>query len=111
MAIEQQDWECLKELMNANFEQRRKLYTGNYRKKLIQNLKKKITKNALDHCMGGENLKMIAIARQYGAAAKFSGSGGAIVGLLLDESKKMKMAESFQKNGFVCIGIVPNHTL
>ena len=51
---------------------------------------------------------MIAIARQFGAAAKFSGSGGAIVGLLLGESKKSKMAESFQKNGFVCIGITIN---
>ena len=58
----------------------------------------------LDHCLGGENLKMIALARQFGAAAKFSGSGGAIVGLLLDQSKKLKMAESFQKNGFVYIG-------
>lgn len=47
---------------------------------------------------------MIALARQFGAAAKFSGSGGAIVGLLLDQSKKLKMAESFQKNGFVYIG-------
>jgi len=58
--------------------------------------------------LGGENLKMIAIARQYGAAAKFSGSGGAIVGLLLDESKKAKLAETFQTSGFVFIDLIPN---
>ena len=51
---------------------------------------------------------MVALARQHGAAAKFSGSGGAIVGLLLDQSKKVKLAESFQSNGFVYIDLVPN---
>ena len=54
---------------------------------------------------------MIALARQFGAAAKFSGSGGAIVGLLLDQSKKLKMAESFQKNGFVYIGMYFYHNV
>ena len=58
-----------------------------------------------DHCLGGENLKMIAIARQFDAAAKFSGSGGAIVGLLTDQSKKTKMKEMFNKNGFVYLGL------
>ena len=51
---------------------------------------------------------MVAIARQYGAAAKFSGSGGAIVGLLLDPTKRAKLAETFQTNGFVFIDLVPN---
>ena len=60
----------------------------------------------LDHCLGGENLKMIAIARQFEAAAKFSGSGGAIVGLLTDKSRKTKMKETFNKNGFVYLGTV-----
>ena len=62
----------------------------------------------LDHCLGGDNLKMVALARQHGAAAKFSGSGGAIVGLLLDQSKKAKLVESFQQAGFVYVDIVPN---
>ena len=84
VAMEQSDWEALKNLMNSNFEQRRKLYG--------------------DHCLGGENLKMVAIARQFGAAAKFSGSGGAIVGLLTDKEKKQKMKETFNKNGFVYLG-------
>ena len=47
---------------------------------------------------------MIAIARQFDAAAKFSGSGGAIVGLLTDQSRKTKMKETFNKNGFVYLG-------
>ena len=52
-AIENQDWEELHKLITQNFEQRRKLYG--------------------DHSLGGDNLKMVAIARQHGAAAKFSG--------------------------------------
>ena len=47
---------------------------------------------------------MIAIARQFDAAAKFSGSGGAIIGLLTDQSRKTKMKETFNKNGFVYLG-------
>ena len=54
---------------------------------------------------------MIAIARQFDAAAKFSGSGGAIVGLLTDESKKRKMKETFNKNGFVYLGLPLMHII
>ncbi len=37
-----------------------------------------------DAALGEANLQMIEIARQYGAAAKFPGSGGAVVGMCLD---------------------------
>lgn len=62
--------------MNQNFEQRRKLYG--------------------DACLGDDNLKMISIARKFGASAKFSGSGGAIVGLLLEEEREIEMKETYQ---------------
>jgi len=62
--------------MDKNFEQRRILYG--------------------DACLGDDNLKMISIAKEHGASAKFSGSGGAIVGLLLEESKEDQMKRAFQ---------------
>jgi glucuronokinase len=75
-AIEAENWTNLQKLMDKNFEQRRNLYG--------------------DACLGVENLKMISIAKEYGASAKFSGSGGAIVGLLLEESKENQMKSAFQ---------------
>ncbi|TPX44126.1 galactokinase [Synchytrium endobioticum] len=48
-------------LMDANFNLRRSLYG--------------------DAVIGRANLRMIEVARKYGFAAKFSGSGGAIIGL------------------------------
>jgi hypothetical protein len=38
----------------------------------------------------------------------FLGSGGAIVGLLLDSSKFCSMKNEFQKEGFVVADIIPN---
>lgn len=38
--------------------------------------------------LGSANLEMIDIARRHGSCAKFSGSGGAIFGMCLDEKKK-----------------------
>ena len=40
-----------------------------------------------DQVLGNDNLRMIDIARSYGSSAKFSGSGGAVVGLSLDSTK------------------------
>jgi len=77
VAIEAEHWSCLQKLMDKNFEQRRILYG--------------------DACLGDDNLKMISIAKEHGASAKFSGSGGAIVGLLLEESKEDQMREHSRK--------------
>ena len=70
VALEQSDWEALKNLMKSNFEQRRKLYG--------------------DHCLGGENLKMVAIARQFGAAAKFSDLVVQLLAFLLIKKRNKK---------------------
>ncbi|CBY18920.1 unnamed protein product [Oikopleura dioica] len=88
VAIEAEHWSCLQKLMDKNFEQRRILYG--------------------DACLGDDNLKLISIAKEHGASAKFSGSGGAIVGLLLEESKEDQMKRAFQKSGFVYIRIIPH---
>lgn len=60
-AIEAQDHEKLANLMDENFETRRKLYG--------------------DAVLGRTNLEMIELCRRCGAAAKFPGSGGAVLGL------------------------------
>ena len=58
------------ELMDANFDRRRKIYR-----------------------IGKENIRMIEAARSVGASAKFTGSGGAIVGTYRDA----KMFEALKR--------------
>jgi hypothetical protein len=43
---------------------------------------------------------MVAVARQYGAAAKLCGSGGAIVGALAPESDMEAIARALRERGF-----------
>merc|ERR1712137_1179464 len=60
-ALERQDHKALCDLMDENFSERLKLYG--------------------EECLGQQNLKMIDICQRTGAAAKFPGSGGAVLGL------------------------------
>ncbi len=62
-ALEARDSVRLGQLMDANFDQRAKLYQ-----------------------LSEGNLRMVRVAREAGASAKFSGSGGAIVGVCPDEA-------------------------
>ncbi|CAG8715893.1 7517_t:CDS:2, partial [Cetraspora pellucida] len=77
----------LAKLMNMNF-----------------NLRQEIFGNKI---LGKNNLKMIELARKFGFAAKFTGSGGTIVGLWEDENNKdmmlniEKLKNELQKEGFV----------
>uniref|UniRef100_A0A671UDZ7 Glucuronokinase with putative uridyl pyrophosphorylase n=1 Tax=Sparus aurata TaxID=8175 RepID=A0A671UDZ7_SPAAU len=64
MALRARDWSSLAQLMDQNFELRRTVYT--------------------DDCLGPGNLKMVQLAKQFGSAVKLPGSGGAVVGLCLD---------------------------
>jgi len=60
-ALEARDHGKLCDLMDENFATRRGLYG--------------------DACLGQNNLRMVEICRRFGAAAKFPGSGGAVLGL------------------------------
>lgn len=60
-AIEKRDHATLADLMDENFATRRRLYG--------------------DACLGQKNLHMVDICRRNGAAVKFPGSGGAVLGL------------------------------
>lgn len=57
-ALLQSDWPRLADLMDANFDMRRKIFR-----------------------LSEGNLRMVETARSLGASAKFTGSGGAIIGL------------------------------
>src|ERR1035437_6998890 len=61
IAIMKSDWEELGRIVNANYELRR----------TIMNI-------------APENQRMIDVAREAGASAKFAGSGGAVVGVCKD---------------------------
>lgn len=61
-ALEQGNVQAMSEMINANFDRRRKIYK-----------------------ISDENLLMVEAARSVGASAKFTGSGGAIVGICKDE--------------------------
>lgn len=60
-AITQFDQDQFADLMDENFDTRRRIYG--------------------DACLGQRNLRMIEIIRKKGVAAKFPGSGGAVLGL------------------------------
>lgn len=87
-AVLAKDFATLADLMDENFALRRKLYT--------------------DPALGADNLTMVGIAQKHNAGAKFSGSGGAIVGLCRDQSKFSALQEELQCKGFVCVPLVAN---
>lgn len=67
-AIEARDHAMLADLMDENFENRRRLYG--------------------EGPLGPKNIQMIEICRRCGAAAKFPGSGGAVLGLCRPPGKR-----------------------
>ncbi|XP_069391182.1 glucuronokinase with putative uridyl pyrophosphorylase [Paralichthys olivaceus] len=86
-ALQHRDWSRLAQLMDQNFELRRSVYT--------------------DDCLGPGNLKMVQLARQFGSAVKLPGSGGAVVGLCLDQARLVEMRQAFQEAGCVFCVIAP----
>lgn len=76
------------ELMDKNFNLRRKLYG--------------------DACLGWKNLRMIEIAREHGAAAKFPGSGGAIlVCCRTGKTDPLALRYAYEAENFVFIKLDP----
>lgn len=85
-ALAQGDLITLAQLMNTNFSLRRSMFG--------------------DAALGASNLRMIELARSVGAAAKFTGSGGAIVVLCLEGSAQAQQLQQFcSQEGFVMIKV------
>jgi glucuronokinase len=90
-ALERRDFDRVGELMNKNFDLRRKIFG--------------------DRVIGEKNLEMIQIARELGFPAKFSGSGGAIVGIYRTWEELRQLAQVYREHGFefVKVAIDPGY--
>lgn len=86
-AIEDRDYEAFGDLINRNFDLRRRLYG--------------------EQALGSHNLEMVEIARSAGLPAKFPGSGGAIVGIYDDPARLEFAAEAFHQAGYVVQPVTP----
>lgn len=66
----------LARLMNENFDRRRSIYNLN-----------------------PKHIRMVELAREMGASAKFAGSGGSVIGTYEDEAMYTRLKEAFDKEG------------
>jgi glucuronokinase len=83
-ALEASDAPALARLMDRNFDLRRAIFG--------------------DAALGAENLRMVATARSVGAAAKFTGSGGAVVAFCPQgEAQEEALREACAAAGFVAV--------
>uniref|UniRef100_A0A7S0PXY3 GHMP kinase C-terminal domain-containing protein n=1 Tax=Coccolithus braarudii TaxID=221442 RepID=A0A7S0PXY3_9EUKA len=82
------DWAALGKAMNDNFALRRRIYG--------------------DACLGADNLKMISIASELGVPAKFSGSGGAVLGMCTEAATLEALKASYASNGFEFVELTPH---
>lgn len=79
-ALMTQDIGALNTYINANFDRRCKIYR-----------------------ISEDNLRMVRVARSAGASAKFTGSGGAIVGFYKDQKMFIRLKKALSYNGIKVI--------
>ena len=79
-ALEGGEIDALGELMDRNFDLRRELYG--------------------DEVIGAQNLEMVELARGFGLPAKFTGSGGAITGVLFEGADVATLRDAFEERGY-----------
>jgi glucuronokinase len=79
-ALEQGDHATLGQLMNQNFNLRRKIFG--------------------DHVLGEKNLRMVEIGRHHGAPTKFPGSGGAVIGIYDSAEHLEELRQAYTREGF-----------
>jgi len=83
--LENGDTDKLGKLMNENFDLRRKVYG--------------------DRVIGSDNLRMVELVRSEGAPAKFTGSGGAVIGIVEHRSQYQAIARKARAEGFKVVKI------
>jgi len=81
------NFDAFGDLMNQNFALRRQLFS--------------------DAVVGAPNIEMVEIAHKFGCAAKFPGSGGAILGLAKSKSDFKNLRKAFEDNGCVFCVLEP----
>jgi len=82
-ALMRRDYSTLGRLMDLNFDLRTKLVG--------------------EEVIGEKNLEMVQIARDLGSPAKFSGSGGGIVGLIRDNFEELK--KTYEEKGYKALKV------
>ncbi|KAK9925384.1 hypothetical protein M0R45_033708 [Rubus argutus] len=90
-ALLEKDYTKLAALMNSNFDLRRRMFG--------------------DDALGALNIEMVEVARRVGAAAKFTGSGGAVVAFCPAGPSQVKLLEDVCQNaGFILepIKVIPS---
>ncbi|CAB4059499.1 GLCAK [Lepeophtheirus salmonis] len=88
VALIKGDFGSLGELINSNFDHRRSMYD-------VQSL-------------GENNLNMIEIAREvFNCPCKFPGSGGAVLGIIIDDSKETLMQKKYESLGYKFVVVEP----
>lgn len=85
--LQARDYRRLGELMDANFDLRRRIYG--------------------DEAIGPNNLEMVTLARSFGLPAKFTGSGGAITGILWPDSPVERIERAFTERGYRFTRVTP----
>ena len=75
-ALLARDYQRLGELMNQNFDRRRRLYQ-----------------------LAPRHIEMVELARSLGASAKFAGSGGSVIGIYRDEAMYQALGQAFEAAG------------
>ena len=58
-----------------------------------------------DAALGSTNLRMIEVCRSVGAAAKFTGSGGAAIVLCLNDEQKDKLKCACANDQFIVLDL------
>jgi glucuronokinase len=76
------DYQALADLINKNFDTRRSIYNLN-----------------------SKHIRMVELAREIGASAKFAGSGGSIIGTYKDKEMFERLKQAFESEG--CAVIIP----
>ncbi|KAG1044718.1 hypothetical protein G6F43_011418 [Rhizopus delemar] len=93
LALERKDHQAFAQLMSSNFNLRRQVYG--------------------DAVVGASNLRMIELARQHNCAAKFPGSGGAVVGMWngpdkdTEQKDLLSLRRALESEGFVFVMLSP----
>lgn len=83
-ALAQRDLGQLAALMRENFKLRRQMYG--------------------DHVVGADNIRMVELAASVGAAAKLTGSGGAVVALCPEgEAQAARLRQACRQAGLECV--------
>lgn len=85
-ALRNHDHDRFASLVDQNFDLRRKIYG--------------------DASLGWKNLRMVAIAREHGAAAKFPGSGGAIIVVCRKNTDVVALQNAYEKESFTFVPLL-----